>query len=181
MNKTVMNLAIVSCFAFGLSVAHAASHEKKASHDNNDNLVLAADAQIAVPWVDGHADEHSSGGHADAQSPDGHAHATKSGPYLSDPYFKKANISGQTQNVQIDDKGIRIPYNMAQDLPSVSQRENGVRTTHGHPNPFLVVRNEAKPVVESNKYWCMIGTNNPSGSCFNAYPTSSGRNFYQAR
>jgi hypothetical protein len=148
MKKTVMNLAIVSCFAFGFSVAHASNHESNGH---------------------GAADAHGSA------SDDGHAHAT------SDAYFKKATISGQTQNVQVDAKGVRLPYNMAQDFPSVGESEHGVRAMHGQPNPFRVARNEAKPVVESNKYWCMIGTNNPSGSCFNAYPTSSGRNYYTSR
>lgn len=148
MKKTVMNLAIVSCFAFGFSVAHAAPHD-----------------------MNGHgaADAHG------VSTDDGHAHAT------SDSYFKKATISGQTQNVQVDDKGIRIPYNMAKDFPSVGESDHGVRAMHGQPNPLLVARNVPKPKVESNQYHCMAGTNNPSGSCFNTYPTSSGRNYYQAR
>jgi hypothetical protein len=145
MKKTVMNLAIVSCFAFGLSVAHASTHE-----------------------TNGH-------GAAAASADDGHAHAA------SDAYFKKATVSGQTQNVQVDAKGVRLPYNMAQDLPSVGESEHGVRAMHGQPDPYRVARNEAKPKVESNQFYCMAGTNNPSGSCFNVYPTSSGRNYYQGR
>lgn len=139
-----MNLAIVSCFAFGLSVAHASTHE-----------------------TNGHG--------AAAGADDGHAHAA------SDAYFKKADISGQAQNVQVDAKGVRLPYNMAQDFPSVGESEHGVRAMHGQPNPYRVARNEAKPKIETNEFWCMIGTNNPSGSCSNAYPTSSGRNYYQGR
>lgn len=135
-----MNLAIVSCFAFGFSVAQASTH-----------------------------------GHEAAASDDGHAHAT------SDSYFKKATVSGQTQNVQVDAKGVRLPYNMAQDLPSVGESEHGVRAVHGQANPFVVARNVAKPKIESNNFHCMAGANNPSGSCFNAYPTSSGRNYYQGR
>ncbi|CAH1905301.1 conserved exported hypothetical protein [Candidatus Nitrotoga sp. HW29] len=143
MKKTVMNLAIVSCFAFGLSVAHASTH------DTN--------------------------GHGAAASDDGHSHAT------SDAYFKKATVSGQTQNVQVDAKGVRLPYNMAQDLPSVGESDHGVRAMHGQPNPLLVARNVAKPKIESNNFHCMAGANNPSGSCYNVYPTSSGRNYYQGR
>lgn len=148
MKKTVMNLAIVSCFAFGLSVAHA-----------------------STPEANGHgaADAHA------APSDDGHGHAA------SDAYFKKATVSGQTQNVQVDAKGVRLPYNMAQDFPSVGESEHGVRAMHGQPNPLLVARNVAKPKIESNNFHCMAGTNNPSGSCYNVYPTSSGRNYYQGR
>lgn len=147
MKKTVINLAIVSCFAFGISLAQASTHEH--AHD-------VADAHPSI-------------------EDDGHAHDA------SGNYFKKATVGGQTQNVQVDAKGVRLPYNMAQDLPSVGDRENGVRTMHGQPNPYLVARNEVKPKVESNNYWCMVGTNNPSRSCHNAYPTSSGRNFYSPR
>lgn len=154
MKKTVMNLAVVSCFAFGFSVAHAASHDM--------NGHGAADAH-------GAADMHA------ASTDDGHAHAT------SDSYFKKATISGQTQNVQVDAKGVRLPYNMAKDLPSVGEIDHGVRAINGPASPYFIALNVAKPKVESNQFWCMIGTNNPSGSCFNVYPTSSGRNFYQAR
>ena len=148
MKKTVMNLAIVSCFAFGLSVAHAASHD-----------------------MNGHgaADAHA------ASTDDGHAHAT------SDAYFKQATISGQTQNVQVDAKGVRLPYNMAKDMPSVGESQHGVTPVYGNASPYYTALNVAKPKVESNQFWCMIGTNNPSGSCHNVYPTSSGRNFYQAR
>ena len=135
-----MNLAIVSCFAFGISLAQA-----------------------------------STNGHDAAVHDDGHAHDA------SGNYFTKADISGQAQNIKVDAKGVRLPYNMAADMPSVGDSEHGVRAMHGQPNPLLVAHNVAKPVVESNKNWCMIGTNNPSGSCFNAYPTSSGRNYYQAR
>ena len=142
MKKTVMNLAIVSCFAFGISLAQASSHGN---------------------------------GHEAASTDDGHAHDA------SGNYFTKADISGQAQNIKVDAKGVRLPYNMAADMPSVGEKEHGVRAMHGQPNPLLVAHNVAKPVVESNKNWCMIGTNNPSGSCFNAYPTSSGRNYYQAR
>jgi len=141
MKKTVMNLAIVSCFAFGFSVAHASSHD-----------------------TNGHG-----------ATDDGHAHAA------SDAYSKKATITGQTQNVQVDAKGVRLPYNMAQDLPSVGESEHGVRPVYGNASPYYTALNVAKPKVESNEYYCMAGTNNPSGSCFNKYPTSSGRNFYQAR
>ena len=155
MKKTVMNLAIVSCFAFGLSVAHAATPDKNGHAAANGHAPVDA--------------------HASPSTDDGHAHAT------SDSYFKKATISGQTQNVQVDDKGVRLPYNMAQDFPSVGESDHGVRAMHGQPNPLLVASNVAKPKVESNNFWCMVGTNNPSGSCFNAYPTSSGRNYYQAR
>ena len=149
MKKTVMNLAIVSCFAFGLSVANASTH------DTNGHG--AADA------------------HAAPSADDGHAHAA------SDAYFKKATISGQTQNVQVDAKGVRLPYNMAQDFPSVGESDHGVRAMHGQPNPLLVARNVAKPKIESAQFHCMAGTNNPSGSCYNVYPTSSGRNYYQGR
>ncbi len=140
MKKTVMNLAIVSCFAFGISLAQA-----------------------------------SPNGHDAAVHDDGHAHDA------SGNYFTKADISGQAQNIKVDAKGVRLPYNMAADMPSVGDSEHGVRAMHGQPDPFRVAHNVAKPVVESNKNWCMIGTNNPSGSCFNAYPTSSGRNYYQGR
>lgn len=152
MKKTVINLAIVSCFAFGISLAQASTPHETSGH--------------------GAADAHASDAHA---SPDGHAHDA------SGNYFKKADISGQAQNVQVDAKGVRLPYNMALDFPSVGESEHGVRAMHGQPNPYLVARNVAKPTVESNNNWCMIGTNNPSGSCFNAYPTSSGRNYYSAR
>jgi hypothetical protein len=140
MKKTVMNLAIVSCFAFGISLAQASTH-----------------------------------GHEAASTDDGHAHDA------SGNYFKKADLTGQAQNIKVDAKGVRLPYNMAEDMPSVGDREHGVRAMHGQPNPYRVARNEAKPKVESNNVWCMVGTNNPSGSCFNAYPTSSGRNYYQGR
>lgn len=149
MKKTVINLAVVSCFAFGISLAQASTHEKN-GHE-------AAEA------------------HASPSTDDGHAHDT------SGNYFKKADISGQAQNIKVDAKGVRLPYNMAEDMPSVGESDHGVRAVHGPANPFLVAHNVAKPKVESNNYWCMIGTNNPSGSCFNAYPTSSGRNFYNAR
>lgn len=137
-----MNLAIVSCFAFGISLAQASTHGN---------------------------------GHDAAVHDDGHAHDA------SGNYFTKADISGQAQNIKVDAKGVRLPYNMAADMPSVGDSEHGVRAMHGQPNPLLIAHNVAKPVVESNKNWCMIGTNNPSGSCFNAYPTSSGRNYYNAR
>ncbi len=150
MKKTVINLAIVSCFAFGISLAQASTHEKNGH---------------------GAADAHASS----SVEPDGHAHDT------SGNYFTKADISGQAQNIKVDAKGVRLPYNMAEDMPSVGESDHGVRAVHGPANPFLVAHNVAKPKVESNNYWCMIGTNNPSGSCFNAYPTSSGRNFYNAR
>ncbi len=142
MKKTVMNLAIVSCFAFGISLAQASTHGN---------------------------------GHEAASTADGHAHDA------SGTYFTKADISGQAQNIKVDGKGVRLPYNMAADMPSVGDHEHGVRAMHGQPNPLFVGLNVAKPKVESNKNWCMIGTNNPSGSCFNAYPTSSGRNYYNAR
>ena len=135
-----MNLAIVSCFAFGISLAQASSH-----------------------------------GHEAASTNDGHAHAT------SDDYFKKADITGQAQNIKVDAKGVRLPYNMAEDMPSVGDREHGVRQVHGQANPYYAKLNEPKVHVESNNFWCMIGTNNPSGSCHNEYPTSSGRNFYTPR
>lgn len=140
MKKTVMNLAIVSCFAFGVSLAQASSH-----------------------------------GHEAASTDDGHAHAT------SHDYFKKADITGQAQNIKVDAKGVRLPYNMAEDMPSVGDREHGVRQVHGQANPYYVKLNEPKLHVESNNFHCMAGTNNPSGSCYNAYPTSFGRNFYTPR
>ena len=142
MKKTVMNLAIVSCFAFGISLAQASTHGN---------------------------------GHDAASTDDGHAHDA------SGNYFAKADITGQAQNIKVDAKGVRLPYNMAEDMPSVGDREHGVRTMYGQPDPYRVARNVAKPKVESNNVWCMVGTNNPSGSCFNAYPTSSGRNYYNAR
>lgn len=139
MKKTVMNLAIVSCFAFGISLAQASTHEH----------------------------EHSTA--------DGHAHDA------SGTYFTKADISGQAQNIKVDAKGVRLAYNMAADMPSVGGSEHGVRAMHGQPNPLFVGPNVAKPKVESNNFWCMIGTNNRSNSCHNAFPTSSGRNYYNAR
>lgn len=138
MKKTVMNLAIVSCFAFGISLAQASTH----AHEHDV------------------ADTH------------GAAHTD---------YFGKADITGQAQNIKVDAKGVRLPYNMAQDMPSVGEREHGVRAMHGQPNPLFVGPNVAKTKVESDNFWCMIGTNNRSGSCHNAYPTSSGRNFYSGR
>lgn len=140
MKKTVMNLAIVSCFAFGVSLAQASSH-----------------------------------GHEAASTDDGHAHAT------SHDYFKKADITGQAQNIKVDAKGVRLPYNMAEDMPSVGESDHGVRAMHGQPNPFFVGHNAVNPKVESNNFHCMAGTNNPSGTCHNAYPSSSGRNFYTPR
>ena len=131
-----MNLAIASCFAFGISLAQASAHE--------------------------HGDAHGAAAvHSD--------------------YFGKADITGQAQNIKVDAKGVRLPYNMAQDMPSVGDREHGVRQVYGQADAYYAKPNEAKPKVESNNYWCMIGTNNPSGSCPNTYPTSSGRNFYSPR
>lgn len=142
MKKTVMNLAIVSCFAFGISLAQASSHGN---------------------------------GHEAASTNDGHAHAT------SDDYFKKADITGQAQNIKVDAKGVRLPYNMAEDMPSVGGSDHGVRAMHGQPDPFFVGHNAVKPKVESNNFHCMAATNNPSNTCHNAYPSSSGRNFYSPR
>ena len=142
MKKTVMNLAIVSCFAFGISLAQASSHGN---------------------------------GHEAASTNDGHAHAT------SDDYFKKADITGQTQNIKVDAKGVRLPYNMAEDMPSVGAREHGVREVYGQANPYYVKLNEPKVHVESNNFHCMAATNTPSNSCHNVYPSSSGRNFYSPR
>ena len=130
MKKTVMNLAIVSCFAFGISLAQASTHE-----------------------------------------PDGHAHDT------SGNYFTHADITGQTQNIKVDAKGVRLPYNMDADMTSVGDREHGVRTQYGQANPYYVKLNEVKPKVESNNYWCMIGTNNPSGSCSNHSQSAYGRGY----
>jgi len=132
MKKTVMNLAIVSCFAFGISLAHASAHEHGDAH--------------------GAAAEHSD-------------------------YFGKANINGQTQNVKVDAKGVRLPYNMAQDMPSVGDREHGVRQVYGQADAYYAKPNVSNPKVESNNFWCMIGTNNPSGSCPNHSQSAYGRGY----
>jgi len=133
MKKTVMNLAIASCFAFGISAAQA----------------------------------YNPGLYGD--------------PAVSAEYTKKATVTGQTQNVKVDAKGVRLPYNMAQDLPSVSESQHGVRPGYGAANTFHTVLNVAKPRVEPKEYHCMHAAYGPSGSCFNKYPTSSGNNFYTAR
>ncbi len=132
MKKTVMNLAIASCFAFGISLAQASAHE--------------------------HGDAHGAAAvHSD--------------------YFGKADITGQAQNIKVDAKGVRLPYNMAQDMPSVGDREHGVRQVYGQADVYYAKPNEAKPKVESNNYWCMIGTNNPSGSCSNHSQSAYGRGY----
>lgn len=138
MKKTVMNLAIVSCFAFGISLAQASSHGN---------------------------------GHEAASTNDGHAHAT------SDDYFKKADISGQTQNIKVDAKGVRLPYNMAEDMPSVGDREHGVRQVYGQANPYYVKLNEPKVHVESPHFWNNIGTNNPSGTTYNRFMSGYGKGY----
>ena len=130
MKKTVMNLAIVSCFAFGISLAQASSHGN---------------------------------GHEAASTDDGHAHDA------SGNYFTKADITGQTQNIKVDAKGVRLPYNMAADMPSVGDHEHGVRAMHGQPNPLFVGPNVAKPKVESSETWDMVGTNHPSGTTYNRF------------
>jgi len=78
MKKTVINLAIVSCFAFGISLAQASTHEK------NGHEAAEAHASSSI-------------------EPDGHAHD------MSGNYFKKATITGQTQNVQVDAKEFVFP------------------------------------------------------------------------
>ncbi|MCE9551555.1 MAG: hypothetical protein K8R50_11275 [Betaproteobacteria bacterium] len=134
MKKTVMNLAVVSCFAFGISLAQASTH---------------GDA-------DAHADSH------------GAAHTD---------YFGKADITGQAQNIKVDAKGVRLPYNMAADMPSVGDHEHGVRAMHGQPNPLFVGPNVAKPKVESSNTWGMVGTNNPSGTTYNRFMSGYGKGY----
>ena len=135
MKKTVMNLAIVSCFAFGISLAQASTHEH----------------------------EHSTA--------DGHAHDA------SGTYFTKADISGQAQNIKVDAKGVRLAYNMAADMPSVGDREHGVRQVHGQANPFYTKLNQVKPKVESSQNWDMIGTNNRSGTTYNRFMSGYGKGY----
>lgn len=138
MKKTVLNLAVASCFAFGVSLAQASAH---------------AD--------DGH-------GHGDAHASSG-------------PYQGHTDITGQTQNIKVGADGVRLPYNMAQDRPSVDASEHGVRVAKGVAQPYFVGANTPKPTIESNEHWNNYGTNRPSGSNHNVYPTSSGRNYYNAR
>ena len=138
MKKTVMNLAIVSCFAFGISLAQASSHGN---------------------------------GHEAASTDDGHAHDA------SGNYFTKADISGQAQNIKVDAKGVRLPYNMAADMPSVGGSEHGVRAMHGQPNPLFVGPNVAKPKVESHDNWDMVGTNKPSGTTYNRFMSGYGKGY----
>jgi hypothetical protein len=133
MKKTVINLAIVSCFAFGVSLAQASTHAHE--HDTGD------------------------------------AHSGSSN------YFGKADITGQTQNIKVDAKGVRLPYNMAEDMPSVGDHEHGVRAVHGLATPYRADRNVAKPKVESPNFWNMIGTNNPSGSTHNHFMSGYGKGY----
>jgi hypothetical protein len=132
MKKTVMNLAIVSCFAFGISLAQASAH-----------------------------------GHGDAD-----AHAA-----VHTDYFGKADITGQAQNIKVDAKGVRLPYNMAADMPSVGDHEHGVRQVHGQANPFYTKLNQDKPKVESSQNWDMIGTNNRSGTTYNRFMSAYGKGY----
>lgn len=150
MKKTVINLAIVSCFAFGISLAQA-STAQASTHEKNGHKAAEA--------------------HASPSTDDGHAHDT------SGNYFKKATIGGQTQNVQVDAKGVRLPHNMAEDLPSVGESDHGVRAVHGQANPYYVHLNEPKPKVESPHFWNMVGSNFPNGSTYNHFMSGYGKGY----
>ena len=141
MKKTVLTLAVASCFALGFSMAQASSH----------------------------AHEHST---ADDHGHDAHA--------ASGPYMGHTDLTGQTQNVKIGADGVRLPYNMAQDRPSVSAAQNGVRPVHGQAKPMWVGQNTPKPRIEPNQTWLMSGTNHPNGTSHNDYIHSFGGG-YNAR
>jgi len=133
MKKSVLTLAVASCFALGFSMAQASSH----SH------------------------EHST---ADAHG----AHGS------SLPYSGHTDLTGQTHNVKVGKDGVRLPYNMAQDKPSVSDAQNGVRPVQGAARPFFAYVNTPKPRIEPDATWGMSGTNRTAGANHNHYPPSFG-------
>ena len=92
-------------------------------------------------------------------------------------YFGKATVGGQTQNVQVDANGRRIPYNMAQDLPSVGAAEQGSPKAKGVASPYYVGQNTPNKKVESNNTWMGIGTNSPSGTTYNRYKAGVGQGY----
>ncbi|CAH1388266.1 hypothetical protein [Candidatus Nitrotoga sp. M5] len=132
MKKTVINLAIVSCFALGVSAAQA----------------------------------YNPGGKG------GHSHVIA----VSEAYTKGATITGQTQNIKVGPDGVRLPYNMAEDLHSSKVGEtangvsvqcmncgtdlalaDGVRQVYGGISPYYPKPNKVNPKVESPYYWNMTG------------------------
>lgn len=142
MKKSVLTLAVASCFALGFSMAQASTH----SHEHST------------------ADEHG----------DAHGHGS------SLPYAGHTDLTGQTHNVKVGADGVRLPYNMAQDKPSVSDAQNGVRPVRGAANPMFAYKNTPKTRMEPDATWGMSGTNRPAGSNHNDYIHSFGAG-YNAR
>jgi len=140
MKKSVLTLAVASCFALGFSMAQASTH----SHEHST--------------ADDHGDAHGS----------------------SLPYQGHTDLTGQTQNIKVGADGVRLPYNMAQDKPSVSDAQNGVRPVRGAANPMFAYKNTPKTRVEPRATWGFSGTGQPAGSNHNDYIHSFGGG-YNAR
>ena len=109
---------------------------------------------------------------------DSHGHDSGDSHAAPTNYFGKATVGGQTQNVQVDANGRRIPYNMAQDLPSVGDAEHGHPQAKGVAKPFWVGQNTPNKKVESDNTWMAIGTNAPSGTTYNAYKYGVGQGYF---
>ena len=108
---------------------------------------------------------------------DSHGHDSGDSHAAPTNYFGKATVGGQTQNVQVDANGRRIPYNMAQDLPSVGAAEQGSPKAKGVASPYYVGQNTPNKKVESNNTWMGIGTNSPSGTTYNRYKAGVGQGY----
>ena len=109
---------------------------------------------------------------------DSHGHDSGDSHAAPTNYFGKATVGGQTQNVQVDANGRRIPYNMAQDLPSVGAAEQGSPKAKGVASPYYVGQNTPNKKVESNNTWMGIGTNSPSGTTYNRYKAGVGQGYF---